>query len=56
MSRPPVPRPEGRGPVTMAMADRFEERGEFGLAQIARTYAVDRPRWWHRFVRPKDAN
>lgn len=43
--------PKGHGPVTMAMADDFEKRGQYELAEIARKYAVDRPRWWHRFTR-----
>ena len=38
------------GPVTMAMANLFEERGRYELAVIARKYAIDRPRWWHRFL------
>ena len=42
-----------RGPVTMAMADQLEAAGSFATAEIARKYAIDRPRWWHRFRRTK---
>jgi hypothetical protein len=35
----------------MATAAKFEANGQYGLAEIARKYAVDRPRWWHRFTR-----
>lgn len=40
-----------RGPLTMATAAWFEEKGLYELAEIARKYAIDRPRWWHRFTR-----
>lgn len=38
-------------PVTMASAQRLDESGFHEVAAIARKYAVDRPRWWHRFRR-----
>lgn len=44
-----------RTPVTMATADRLAALGYFGLARLARRYAVDWPRWWHRFKRPASA-
>lgn len=38
-----------RRPVTLAMADELDRAGLHGSAEIARKYAVDKPRWWHRF-------
>lgn len=43
----------GYGVVTMDMADRLDQAGLWGIANIARKYAVDRPRWWHRFTRSR---
>lgn len=42
-----------REPLTMATADKLEDDGFYELAEIARKYAVDRPRWWHRFTKRK---
>lgn len=36
-------------PVTMEMAERLRDAGLWAVADIAEKYAVDRPRWWHRF-------
>lgn len=38
-------------PVTMAMAAALDEAGLWNVADLARKYAVDRPRWWHRVKR-----
>lgn len=38
-----------RKPLTMAVADELDASGLHAVADIARRYAVDRPRWWHRF-------
>lgn len=40
-----------RGPITMKTVRRLEDCGSFALADIARKYAVDRPRWWNRVKR-----
>jgi hypothetical protein len=40
--------------VTMALAQELEDGGLHDTAEIARLYAIDRPRWWHRFTgRPR---
>jgi hypothetical protein len=39
-----VPEPK-RGPVTMQMAGEFDAAGLYEVAEVARRYAVDRPRW-----------
>jgi hypothetical protein len=40
-----------REPLTLAVCDRLEEAGLYEIARIGRKYAVDRPRWWHRFTK-----
>lgn len=38
-------------PVTLAMADELDRAGLWNVADLARKYAVDRPRWWYRLTR-----
>lgn len=36
-------------PVTLEMARQLRQAGLWATADLAEKYAVDRPRWWHRF-------
>ena len=44
-----------RPPLTLQMAYDFEKSSLHGMAELARKYAIDRPRWWHRFLPPSES-